>query len=323
MTDQHATPGRSPHAPLITGGVVPPLCTPLTPDRELDVDSLERLVAHLVTAGVHGLFVGGSTGEAAYLPDALRRQALDVVVGTVAGQLPVLAGVVDMSTPRVVEHARAAAALGADALVATAPFYSPTHPVEILGHFRTIRAAVDLPLIGYDIPSAVHTKLAAATVAELAADATLAGLKDSSGDLDGLRDVLELVAGIDGFRVFSGSETVADLGLRCGAAGVVPGLGNVDPHGYVRLYDAAVAGDWDEALRQQRRLHTLFDLIRVAPTDRMGRYSSAIGAFKAALMLRGVIRYPTTSLPMIPLEAAEIEAVGKHLAAADLPVSTQ
>ncbi|APU14082.1 MULTISPECIES: dihydrodipicolinate synthase family protein [Actinoalloteichus] len=307
--------------PLVDGGVVPPLCTPLTPDQELDVDSLERLVAHLLDAGVLGLFVGGSTGEAAYLPDELRRRTLEVVVGAAAGQVPVLAGVVDMSTPRVLDHARAAAALGADGLVATVPFYSPTHPVEIRRHFRTIRAEVDLPLIGYDIPSAVHTKLDAATVGELAAEGTLDGLKDSSGDLDGLRAVLDLVGDIPGFRVFSGSETVADLGLRCGAAGLVPGLGNVDPHGYVRLHRAAAAGDWDEALREQQRLRALFGLIGVAPADRMGRYSSAIGAFKAALVLRGVIRHGTTSLPMVPLDSAEIAAVGEHLSRAGLSLA--
>ncbi|WP_037271803.1 dihydrodipicolinate synthase family protein [Kibdelosporangium aridum] len=299
----------------LNGGIVPPVCTPLTPERELDVASLERLAAYLIEAGMHGLFVTGSTGEVAYLPDDMRRQALEVVAGVAAGQVPVLAGVIDTTTPRVIEHARVAKAAGADALVATAPFYIPTHPSEFPGHFRDIRAAVDLPLVAYDIPVSVGHKLPTDVVVELAADKTLAGLKDSSGDLDGLRAVLESTP--SDFQCFSGSETNADLCLFIGTHGLVPGIGNVDPHGYVWLYDAAMRQDWDAARAEQARLRRLFQLIHVGD-GRIGRYSSAIGAFKEGLVLRGVIANATTSKPMIPLNDAERAAVRKHLDEAGL-----
>ncbi|WHT16672.1 dihydrodipicolinate synthase family protein [Crossiella sp. CA-258035] len=298
------------------GGVVPPVCTPLTSQRDLDVPSLERLTAHLLDAGVHGLFVTGSTGEVAYLPDQLRQRALEVVAGVAAGQVPVLAGIIDTTTPRVLEHARAAKALGADALVATAPFYAPTHPSEFPGHFRAIRAAVDLPLLAYDIPASVGSKLPVEVVEELAEDGTLAGLKDSSGDLDGLRAVLERTDR-SVFHCYSGSETLADLGLFLGAHGLVPGIGNLDPHGYVRLYQAAARGDWDAARAEQLRLRKLFQLIHVGD-GRMGRYSSAIGAFKEGLAALGVIANPVTSEPMIPLNDTERAAVRAHLAQAGL-----
>lgn len=300
----------------LDGGVVPPVCTPLTTQRELDVPSLERLTGFLLDAGVHGLFVTGSTGEVAYLPDPVRRRAVEVVAGVAAGQVPVLAGVIDTTTPRVLAQARAARAAGADALVATAPFYAPTHPAEFGGHFRAIRAAVDLPLVAYDIPASVGHKLPAEVVAELAADGTLAGLKDSSGDLDGLRTVLETVEPA-GFTCYSGSETQADLGLFIGAQGLVPGIGNVDPHGYIRLFEAARKEDWDTARAEQKRLRRLFQLIFVGD-GRMGRYSSAIGAFKEALYARGVIASATTSLPMIRLDDTERAAVHKHLDEAGL-----
>ncbi|MCT2584880.1 dihydrodipicolinate synthase family protein [Actinophytocola gossypii] len=300
----------------LVGGVVPPVCTPLTAERELDVPSLERLAAFLLDAGVHGLFVTGSTGEVAYLPDDVRYRALDVVAGVAAGQVPVLAGVIDTTTPRVIEHARAAEAAGADALVATAPFYVPTHPSEFGGHFRAIRAAVDLPLVAYDIPSSVGSKLPTDVVADLAEDGTIVALKDSSGDLDGLRAVLESTEA-DGFRCFSGSETLADLGLFIGAHGLVPGIGNVDPHGYLRLFDAAGRADWDTARAEQARLRRLFRMIRVGGT-RMGPYSSAIGAFKEGLRARGVIASATTSRPMIPLNDTERAAVRRRLDEAGL-----
>ena len=294
-------------------GVVPPVCTPLTPERELDVPSLERLASFLIEAGVHGLFVTGSTGEVAYLPDETRYRALEVVVGVAAGQVPVLAGVIDTTTPRVIEHAKASKA--ADALVATAPFYAPTAPSEFAGHFRAIRAAVDLPLVAYDIPVSVGHKLPADVVLELAADGTFAALKDSSGDLDGLRAVLERT---DDLVCFSGSETLADLGLFIGAHGLVPGIGNVDPHGYLRLHDAALRGDWAAAKAEQLRLRKLFRLINVGDARGMGRYSSAIGAFKEGLVALGVITSGTTSAPMIPLNDTERAAVRTHLAEAGL-----
>jgi 4-hydroxy-tetrahydrodipicolinate synthase len=294
----------APRTAALPAGVIPPLCTPLTPDREVDVASLERLCRFLLDAGVHGLFVTGSTGEVAYLTDRDRRTVLSVVAGVAAGQVPVYAGVIDTSTPRVVEQARAAAAGGADAVVATAPFYAPTDPTEFGVHFRAIRSTVDVPLIAYDIPSAVHSKLPAALVAELADEGVLAGLKDSSGDLYGTRAVLDLVRG-PGFTVYSGSEVVADLALLSGVDGLVPGLGNVDPHGYLRLYEAARRGDWTAAATEQRRLRALFAIVDAGAPHRMGRYSSAIGAFKEALAARGVIADATTSLPMIPLDPAE------------------
>jgi 4-hydroxy-tetrahydrodipicolinate synthase len=297
----------------LDGGVVPPVCTPLTPERELDVPSLERLAAFLIEGGVHGLFVTGSTGEVAYLPDETRYRALEVVAGVAAGQVPVLAGIVDMTTPRVIEHAKAAKAAGADMLVATAPFYAPTHPVEFPGHFRAIRAAVDLPLVAYDIPVSVGHKLPAEVVVELAEDGVIDAVKDSSGDLDGLRTLVDTTD----LRCFSGSETSADLALFVGAHGLVPGVGNVDPHGYVRLHDAALRGDWAAAKTEQARLRKLFEIIYVGD-GRMGRYSSAMGAFKEGLVARGVIANGTTSEPMIPLNDTERAAVRSRLAEAGL-----
>lgn len=298
-------------------GVIPPVCTPFTPERELDVASLERLCGFLLDAGAAALFVGGSTGEAAYLTDDLRTRVLRAVVGFTAGQVPVVAGVIDMTTTRVIAHARAAQKLGADGLVATAPFYSPTHPAEIAVHFRAIRRAVDLPLLAYDIPTAVHTKLPADLVGELAADDVLAGLKDSSGNIDGFRAAIAATSGVPSFRAYTGSEVHADLALLSGGHGIVPGLGNVDPAGFVRLYEAARRGDWTAAMAEQDRLRRLFGLVAVGE-GRMGLYSSAIGAFKAALQLRGVISHATTSLPMVPLDESELAAVARLLEVAGL-----
>ncbi|MEU2576621.1 dihydrodipicolinate synthase family protein [Streptomyces anulatus] len=308
-------------------GVVPPVCTPLDDRGEVDTASLTRLVGHLVEGGVHGLFTLGSTSEVAYLTDAQRATALETVVTAAAGRVPVLAGVIDTTTPRVLAHARAAGGLGADALVATAPFYTRTHPTETARHFRRLRADVDLPLFAYDIPVAVHSKLSASLVRELAEDGTLAGLKDSSGDEGGLRRLVVALGGREGrtqgpvphFSVLTGSELTVDAALLAGADGVVPGLGNVDPAGYVRLYDAARAGDWTLAAREQERLVELFAMVDVGPEQEMGRSSSALGSFKEALRLLGVIDRGATAFPQIPLSAASAASVAERLRGAGLP----
>ncbi|WP_180687281.1 dihydrodipicolinate synthase family protein [Streptomyces gossypiisoli] len=301
-------------------GVVPPVCTPLTPDREVDVRSLLRLVDHLVAGGVHGLFVLGSTSEAAFLTDRQRALVVESVAGHVGGRLPLVAGAIDMTTPRVLDHVTAVTGAGADAVVVTAPFYARTHHAEIARHYRLVAAASPVPVLAYDIPPAVHTKLPADLVLELAAEGVLAGLKDSSGDLAGFRQVITGLHahGVSGFSVLTGSETVVDAALALGADGAVPGLANVDPHGYVRLDRLCRAGDWARARAEQERLCALFGLVGVGAPTRMGGSSSALGAFKAALHLRGVIDCPATAEPQVPLSPDEVEKVGKFLAAAGL-----
>ncbi|MGW1000683.1 dihydrodipicolinate synthase family protein [Streptomyces sp. NPDC002520] len=304
--------------PVPLTGVVPPVCTPLTPDREVDVPSLLRLIDHLVEGGVHGLFVLGSTSEAAFLTDRQRRQVVEAVVGHIGAQLPVLAGVIDMTTPRVLDHVTAVTAAGAEAVVVTAPFYARTHPSEIVHHYRRIAAASPVPVIAYDIPSAVHTKLPTDVVLGLAADSVLAGLKDSSGDLAAFREVVTGARALPGFSVLTGSEVITDAALALGADGAVPGLANVDPHGYVRLYRRSRAGDLDGARDEQDRLCALFGMVGVGDPARMGGSSSALGAFKAALHLRGIIDCPVTAEPQMPLSGEEVERVGKFLAGAGL-----
>ncbi|WHM34775.1 dihydrodipicolinate synthase family protein [Streptomyces sp. BPPL-273] len=300
-------------------GVIPPVITPLTPAGDVDTGSVHRLAEHLIGAGVHGLFLLGSSGETAYLTDAQRLTALEAAVDAAAGRVPVLAGVIDTTTARVIDRAADAVRAGADALVATAPFYTRTHPVEIAGHFRRIREAAGLPLFAYDIPVAVHTKLPRDLVLELADDGTLAGLKDSSGDDGSLRRLLvELRPLAPDFSVLTGSELTVDGALLAGADGVVPGLGNVDAHGYVRLYEAARAGDWATARAEQDRLAALFALTDAGDPGLMGASSSALGAFKAAARLLGLIDCAATAAPQVPLDEAAVARVRARLTGAGL-----
>jgi 4-hydroxy-tetrahydrodipicolinate synthase len=292
------------------GGVIPPVCTPFGPDGEVDTASLERHVSFLLEAGVHGLFMLGSSSEVAFLTDAQRDRVLEVAVKTNGGQVPVLAGAIDMTTSRVVQHALRAKQCGADAIVLTVPFYArATHPAEVELHFRTVRDRVGLPLVAYDIPVAVHSKLDLAVILGLAAEGVIDALKDSSNDLHGFRAFVTGTRSFPHFSVFTGSELVVDCALFLGAEGAVPGLANVDPDGFVSLYDAARSGDWEKARQIQDRLVRVFEVTNRADPVKKGPSSSGLGGFKTALMLRGIIADNAMGLPQIRLDEQEVAAV--------------
>jgi len=290
-------------------GIIPPVCTPLTAEHEVDVPSLERLVGFLLAAGVHGLFALGTTSENMLLTDCQRATVIETIVAAAGRRVPVIAGVIDTATAASVAHARVAQRLGVDGLVLTAPFYLRPSQAEVVAHFHAVRAAVDLPILAYDIPSAVPTKLERATVLAMAREGLIVGLKDSSGDEANFRSIVVEAASLDGFATFTGSELMVDLTLIAGASGAVPSLANVDPAAFVRVYDAVRAGDLATAHAEQARIARLFALIHAGDPARMGTTASFVGAFKTALLLRGVIATNVVGRPLTRYDAADVERV--------------
>ncbi|MET9921138.1 dihydrodipicolinate synthase family protein [Streptomyces sp. NPDC059605] len=299
-------------------GVIPPVVTPLTEDGGIDRPSLERVVGHLLDGGVSGLFALGSSGETAYLTPARQDEVIEIVTAVSAGQVPVLVGAIETTTDRAIERGRAAVGLGADAVVVTAPFYTRTHDTEIDRHFRDVAAALDVPVLAYDVPVCVHSKLTPELLLPLAADGVLAGVKDSSGDDGSFRRLVIGARDLPEFSVLTGHELVVDAMMLGGADGSVPGLGNVDPHGYVRLHEAAVRGDWAAARAEQDRLVRLFDIVRAARPGTASATAAGLGAFKTALMLRGIIATNAVSPPMRRLDAAETAGIAACLDRAGL-----
>jgi 4-hydroxy-tetrahydrodipicolinate synthase len=291
-------------------GVIPPVVVPLTSDYAVDWPSYTRVLEHLIEGGVHGLFVLGSTSEVVFHDEATRRKIVAHSVEIAAGRVPVLAGVIDPATDRMIGHAKAAQAEGAAAVVVTAPFYTRTSMPEVGDHFRYVREAIDVPIIAYDIPVCVHTKLERATVVELAREGVIAGLKDSSGDDGNFRYVLSDLADMPEIGLMTGSEIVVDSVLAMGARGVVPGLGNVDPAGYVRLWDAAQRGDWAAAKAEQARLCRLFEIVWQG-TPRTSAGASGVGGFKTAMRHLGII---TTNLMARPQRALNDEEAARVVA---------
>ncbi|WP_217166096.1 dihydrodipicolinate synthase family protein [Streptomyces sp. AC512_CC834] len=298
-------------------GIVPPVLTPLTPEGEIDTASLERLVRHLVDAGVHGLFVLGSTGEVAYLTDAQRDLVARTAVRAADGRVPVIGGAIDLTTARVADRARALVGAGADAVAVTAPVYAINDMAEIERHLRAVAAAVEVPVLAYDIPVRVHRKLPADLLVRLGGEGVLAGVKDSSGDDVAFRRLVAANAAAGSpLALFTGHEAVVDGMLLLGADGVVPGLANVDAAGYVRLWDLAQAGKWDDARAEQDRLAALFEIVFQA-RDRSGD-AAGVGSFKVSAHRQGLIASTTMAFPVEALDGETADRIAEITRAAGL-----
>lgn len=298
-------------------GVVPPVVTPDTPDHQLDVVSFERSINRLIEAGVDGLFFLGSSGEVVFATDERRDQIVREAVRIVNHRVPVLVGIIDTQTERVLEHGRRALALGADALVATAPFYALGGPADVEEHFRILHQELDAPLFAYDIPVCVHTKLPWKMLARLGAEGVLAGVKDSSGDDVSFRYLVqENEKNGHPLTLLTGHEIVVDGALLSGADGSVPGLANVEPKGYVRMWKAAQDGNWAEVKREQDRLNEISHIFDV--TTGVQGYGAGVGAFKCALNLMGIFDSNQMPRPVKPLDNQNREAIKQVLVANNL-----
>lgn len=295
-------------------GILVPVLTPLEAGEErVDTASLGRLVDFVLEGGVHGIWVMGTTGEFATLPETERARAVRAAVERVNGRVPVVASVGDSSTALALRHARAAAEAGADALALTPPHYYPHTMDEVQAHFRAVKAAVpDLPLLVYNIPPMVKVKMTVAATLELAREGTVQGIKDSQNDLRWFRDLV-LGARADGlgdrFRTFLGSPDLLDAAVVVGAHGDIPSSSNIAPGPCAEAWEAAERGDFARAEKAVERVKAYMALASIARggSDEAALYS----AMKLALRSWGVIASAGLTRPlreMGPDEAAELEA---------------
>lgn len=291
-------------------GIIPPICTPLDEDGRVDAVGLERLVGSLLSAGVHGIFTLGSTGEGIYLNDTDRKRVVDVVVGTVAGAVPVFAGALDATTERVIDQVKWVEEFRVDALVVTAPFYANVSPAEMVTHFEIVAAASSLPVLAYDIPSNVGYKLPHSVSIDLVSRRVVAGLKDSSGAFDEFNKILAAVGSMAGASLLTGSDKGALESLRAGAHGIVPGIGNICAGLFVTLWDAFAAGDDATAEHAQAQIAAMTEIYGLGSAMGLGPHASQLGGVKAVLVHDGVIGSARVSRPLSAYTTeAAVEAV--------------
>jgi dihydrodipicolinate synthase/N-acetylneuraminate lyase len=286
-------------------GVLPALPTPFTDDGKVDARGLEKLVAHVLDGGVHGLWVLGSSGEFTALSPEERKQVVDVIVGATQRRVPVLVGLGSNDVREIIRSAEQAHRAGADACFALLPFYFVADPREAIAFFRRIAEASPLPVVIYDNPFSTKTKLEAGTYLELVDCPNIIALKDSSSDFVRFQALLAALRANTPWRVLQGDERLVGASVLLGADGTVAALASVAPRLFVRLYEASAACKAQETAALQRRamaLGKLFEL-KGQPTD-----GAFFAGLKAGLQVLGICGGQVSS-PFSPMPADKMPLV--------------
>jgi len=288
-------------------GVIVPIITPIDKEERVDERAMRRAVNYLLGAGVHATFVMGTTGECTSLTEREWRRGIEIVIDEVGGMVPVLAGVSAPATQIAVQRLQQVQRLGADAAVATLPYYFPLDEEEMVNHYRELAEATVIPIYGYNMPltKMIFTEK---VVRELVALEPVVGLKDSSNDFTSFQ---KLVARFDtdAFSIFQGNGTMLAHSLFAGASGGVLGLGNIAPRLCVELYKACRGREYEKAYALQRKLVSLHYLNRLTP--------SSVPVIKYATSLLGLGSDRATK-PFQPLTSELKEFVRSKLRELDI-----
>jgi 4-hydroxy-tetrahydrodipicolinate synthase len=265
-------------------GIIPPLITPLLLQDKLDHAGLERLIEHLISGGVHGLFILGTTGEGPSLSYPLRYEITERVCDQVNKRLPVLVGITDTSLSESVKLAEKAESLKADAVVAAPPYYFTNNQSELTDYFHVLADHSPLPLFLYNMPSHTKVNIAAETVEKLSGHENIIGLKDSSGNLVYFQKVVRLMEDQPGFSLLVGPEELLMQSVISGAHGGVNGGANMFPKLYVKMYEAALSENVDVMKRLQKIIMKISSTI-YSVGNSPGSYLQGV---KSALSVMGI-----------------------------------
>jgi len=232
-------------------GVLTALVTPFA-DGGVDEDAYVALVERQIAAGVHGLVPAGTTGETATLSHDEHRRVVELCVKTAAGRLPVVAGAGSNSTAEAIELTRHAKAMGADAALMATGYYNRPSQEGLFRHFEAVSAAVDFPVLTYNVPGRTVVDISNETLARIAALPNIIGIKDATGDVDRV-SFQRLTCGPD-WVMLSGDDPTALGYIAHGGHGCISVTSNVAPAECAAFYNAALTGDFETARRMQDRL---------------------------------------------------------------------
>ena len=291
--------------PIFTGAATA-IVTPFS-DQKIDLPAFERLLRRQIDAGISAIVVTGTTGEASTLSLTEKESLWRLAAATAQNDAVIIAGVGTNHTAQSVALAKAAAACGADALLAVTPYYNKATQEGLYQHYITIAEATPLPLILYNVPSRTGVSLAPETCHRLSLHPKIAGLKEAGGDICALAKIRQLCG--DGLPVWCGNDDQTVAAMSLGASGVISVLSNLRPRLVKALSDPAPAGDFAEAARLQLAALPLSDALfsEVNPIP-----------VKAALAAEGLCRNELR-LPLTAMSAEKFPALQAALLACPEP----
>ena len=281
-------------------GIIPPMITPLLPDFSLDEKSLPLVIEHMISGGVHGIFILGTTGEFASLSYAVKKNLIQKTCEIVSNRIPVLVGITDCSFQESLNLASIATKSGADIVVATTPFYMNVGQDELVNYFSKLADDVDLPLYLYNMPSHTGITLELESVAALAEHPNIIGIKDSSGDQVYFESLCDRFREDPEFTVLVGPEEILVETMNMGGHGGVTGGANLFPELYVKLFEAIEYQD-------KEKMQRLNDAVQFLSKNLYshGTYqSNYLKGLKASMSFEGLCQ-GNLALPLCSFNEAE------------------
>ncbi|MEJ2269010.1 MAG: 4-hydroxy-tetrahydrodipicolinate synthase [Desulfobulbaceae bacterium] len=259
-------------------------------DGQLDEQGLIDLIEFHIANGTRGIVPCGTTGESATMSHQEHHRVVELTVKTVNGRVPVLAGSGSNSTSEAIDLTRYAKQAGADGVLMVSPYYNKPSQEGLYYHYKAVAEAVDIPIILYNVPSRTSSNIMPQTVARLAEIDAVVGIKEASGDLNQISEVIRLCP--QDFAVLSGDDFTSMPTVLIGGTGVISVTSNVAPKDMAQMMDAALAGD----LTKAKQLHyKLFPLMQA-----MFYETNPVPA-KKSLELMGKIKSGTPRLPLYPM----------------------
>jgi 4-hydroxy-tetrahydrodipicolinate synthase len=288
-------------------GAFTALITPMKENGDVDYDGFRRLVAFQIEQGIDGLVPLGTTGETPTLNEDEEEKLIKIAVEETAGRVPLVIGAGSNSTPHMVSYVKRAKDLGADAALVVTPYYNKPNDSGIIRHFEKA-AAVGLPVIIYNIASRTGRNIPVPLMEELARIPGITGVKEASGDINQMGDVIAKIAGprkgTDApFWVLSGDDSMTLPLTALGGDGIISVISNLLPKRVAELARACLDGNYGEA----RRIH--YELL---PFMKNAFIETNPVPVKTAMAWAGLPAGPVR-LPLGPLSAANTGALRESL----------
>ena len=284
------------------------LVTPFKATGEIDEEALDRLVDFQIDEGIDFLVPCGTTGESATMTMDEHIHVAESVHKRARGRVPVIVGAGGNNTAHVIELAKRIAALGVDGLLCVTPYYNRPTQEGLYQHYRALAAAVNLPIIVYNVPGRTSVNLLPDTVTRLAVTENIIGIKEACGDINQIADLAVQVPG--SFKIFSGDDTITLPLIALGAVGVISVVSNQVPKQMTELVRLCLNGDYEKARSLQRRLFRLMkvNFVETNPIP-----------VKAGMAMIGMMA-ESYRLPLVPMAKENRQKLRSAMAELGLPV---
>ena len=280
-------------------GVFPAATTQFHKDQTLDLEGTARQIEVLIDSGVAGLVMLGSLGENVTLSQTEKLQVIKTAMEVSAGRIPVLSGVAETSTALSVSYVREVEKLGADGVMVLPAMIYKADAREAMTHFQTVARSTGLPIILYNNPIAYYVDIKPEQFAELASEENIVAIKESSGDVRRITDLINTVG--DRYVIFAGVDDLVLESVLLGATGWIAGIGLAFPNENQALWELATSGQWEKA----RDLYRWF-----SPLAHLDIPLKFVQYIKLAMQETG-LGTEWVRAPRLPVEGAEREAVLK------------